>query len=257
MKKILLLAATIVSLVATSSIAQTTNTNLVRAFISVTCISTNGTNDLVYDRIRTTEFIEEFATSLGITTNATNFSLVYNLTNRTLQVVSGTNQTLVGTALSFTNVLSITNADSEGTVVEFQYNVRVWTNSAVTGTLTGTQRYGASNDFSSFLLTGRLAYVEPASGTNAPAICRGILVVTNRDLDDDDGPGRPHDGNPPGNGRGNQGNGNGNGGPAGDPPPHGNAFGHNNNNGNGNGNNGNGNNGNGNGNGNGNKPGKK
>jgi len=223
----LLLAATaLLSLLATTSVAQT-NTNLFRASINVTCVSTNANGNPVYDRDNTFEFIEDFASELGIT-NPTGFSLVFNTGNSTLQVVSGTNQTLVGVPLSFTNGLSITNTNH--TVVEFQSNVRVGTNAAVSGVLTATERftYGTSNQLTSFSLIGRLSYTEPAVGTNPPAICRGTLLVgfvTEEDEDEDNNGNNGH------HGEGNNGNGLGNGG----------SNGNHNNNGNGNnGNNGNG-----------------
>jgi len=117
-QKLSLLAATaLASLVATTSIAQT-NTNLVAARIKVTCVTTNASGQLVYTRNNSAEFIQDFASSLGIVTNTTNFSLVLNFTNSSLQVVNGTNQTLVGTVLSFTNGVFLIN--SNHTVVELQ-----------------------------------------------------------------------------------------------------------------------------------------
>jgi hypothetical protein len=229
---LVLAAAALSSLVATTSVAQT-NTNLFRARINVTCVSTNANGNLVYDRDNTSDFIEDFASGLGIT-NLTGFSLVYNLSNTTLQVVSGTNQTLIGTPLTFTNGLSLTNTNH--TVVELQSNVRVGTNTAATGVLTATERFtfGTSNQLTSFSLIGRLSYIEPAVGTNPPAICRGTLLagfVTHEDEDEDE----DHHDNNGHHGEGNNGNGNGNGGPNGNHSNNGNG----NNNGN-NGNNGNG-----------------
>jgi len=222
---ILLAAAALSSVVATTSVAQT-NTNLFRARINITCVSTNASGNLVYDRDNTFEFIQDFASSLGLT-NLTGFSLVYNASNTTLQVVSGTNQTLVGTPLTFTNGLSLTNTNH--TVVELQSNVRVGTNAVASGVLTATERftYGTSNQLTSFSLIGRLSYIEPASGTNPPAICRGTLLagaVTGEDEDEDE----DHHDNNGHHGEGNNGNGLGNGGPNGN-------FNGNGNNGNGNG----------------------
>jgi hypothetical protein len=208
----LLVATALSSLVATTSVAQT-NTNLFRASINVTCVSTNANGDLVYDRDNTSEFIGDFASGLGIT-NLSGFSLVLNLSNSTVQVVSGTNQTLVGTALSFTSGLAITNTNH--TVVELQSNVRVGTNAVSTGVLSATERftYGTSNQLTSFSLIGRLSYTEPAVGTNPPAICRGILIagqVAGEDNDEDEN----DNGNNGHHGEGNNGNGLGNGGPNG------------------------------------------
>jgi len=264
-QKLSLLAATaLASLVATTSIAQT-NTNLVTARIKVTCVTTNANGQLVYTRNNTTEFIQDFASGLGITTNLTNFSLVLNFTNSSLQVVSGTNQTLVGTSLTFTNGVFLIN--SNHTVVELQSYIRVGTNAATTGVLTATERFtfGTSNQLTSFSLIGRFSYVEPVVGTNPPSICRGILLVGNvppkHDFDNDDN--EDNGGNNGHHGEGNNGVGRGNGGPNGsfyerhglpsvnvnsnnNPSNNGNnGNGNNGNHGNGNnGNNGNGNNGN-------------
>lgn len=240
-KKVSLLAATaLASLVATTGVAQT-NSNLVRASISVTCVSTNTNGNLIYDYNNTSDFIADFVTGLGIT-NLNDLSLVINLTNSSLQVVRGTNQTLVGTALTFTNGLFLMNSNQ--TVVELQSDIRVGTNTTATGVLTATEQFGhgASNDLASFSLFGQLSYIEPAVGTNPPSICRGKLIVFGKgEFEDND----HQNGNNGHRGEGNNGNGQGNGGPNGSfdirhPFNNGNSNGNGNNNNNGNnGNNGN------------------
>ena len=44
-----------------------TNTNLFPARINLLCITTNQNGELLYDRVKTAEFLEESATDLGIT----------------------------------------------------------------------------------------------------------------------------------------------------------------------------------------------
>jgi hypothetical protein len=219
-----LAAVTVIASLAAAqmSVAQT-NTNLFRADIHVTCVFTNASGNLVYERNNTSDFIQDCASDHGIT-NLTGLSLVFNRSNSTLQVVSGTNQTLVCTPLSFTNGLSLTNTNH--TVIELQKFVLVESNTVVSGVLTATEHltYGTSNQLTSFTLIGRLSYTEPASGTNPPAICRGILLVGHEDEDDDDDNGNNGNNGHHGNGNnghhgeGNNGNGLGNGGPNGNNP---------------------------------------
>lgn len=225
-------AAALASLAtAQTSVAQT-NTNLFRASVRVTCVSTNANGNLVYERENTSDFIEDCASDVGVT-NLTGLTLVFNRSNSTLQVVSGTNQTLICTALSFTDGLSLTNTNN--TVIELQKLVLVETNTVTSGVLTATERlsYGTSNQLTSFSLIGRLSYTELASGTNPPAICRGILIVGSAlDEDEDDNEDNGNHGNNGNNGNnghhgeGNNGNGLGNGGPNGNHANHGNGNGH-------------------------------
>lgn len=219
----LLAATAMASLTAIQTSVAQTNTNLLRAILQVTCVSTNANGNLVYERNNSSAFIQDCASEHGIT-NLTGLSLVYNRSNNSLEVINGTNQTVVCTPLSFTNGLSITNTNH--TVVEFQSYVFVETNTVASGTLTGTQRFtfGTSNQLTSFSLIGRLSYTEPASGTNPPAICRGALIIGsvfpgNEDEDEDNGNNGHH-------GEGNNGNGLGNGGPNGNHSNNGNGNNH-------------------------------
>lgn len=222
-------AVALASLAAAQTSVAQTNTNLFRASVRVTCVSTNANGNLVYERNNTSDFIEDCASDVGVT-NLTGLTLVFNRSNSTLQVVSGTNQTLVCTALSFTGGISLTNTNN--TVIELQKLVLVETNTATSGVLTATERlsYGTSNQLTSFSLIGRLNYTELASGTNPPAICRGILIVgsvLDEDEDDDgDNGDNGNNGNNGHHGEGNNGNGLGNGGPNGNHGNNGNGNGH-------------------------------
>lgn len=209
------LAATGIALLAAiQPTAAQTNTNLFRANVLVTCVSTNASGNFVYDHNNTFDFIQDCAAETGVT-NLTALSLVYNRSNSTLEVVSGTNQTLVCTPLTFSGGLSITNTNN--TLVELQTFVFVETNTVASGVLSATEHlsYGTSNQLTSFSLIGRLNYTEPAVGTNPPALCRGVLIVGtpsgNQDEDNDDNGNNGH------HGEGNHGNGLGNGGPVGNP----------------------------------------
>ena len=210
-----------------------TNTNLFPASINLVCITTNENGNLVYDRVKTSEFIQESVLNMGIS-NFTGLKLVYNRSNSSLEVINRTNHAVLSTPLSFDGGISLTN--SNHTRVELQTYVFLDTNTVASGLLSATERltYGSSNQLRSFGLRGQLSY-SFTDGTNSPTICRGILLVgsaltADRDHDDDDdNNGNNGNGNNGNHGQGNNGN-------------HGNG-----NNGNGNGN-GNGNNGNGNGN---------
>jgi hypothetical protein len=236
-----------------------TNTNVFPARINLVCITTNATGGLVYERVKTAEFVEECALDMGVT-NFSGLSLVFNRSNSSLEVVSRTNLTnvvVLCTPFSFEGGTSLTN--SNGTRVELQAYVFLEASTNASGLLSATERltYGTSNQLTSFGLRGEI-YYSFTDGTNSPTICRGTLLVgsaiTHRivcpeddDDDDDDNNGNPGQGH--GNqGQGNNGNhGNGNNGNHG-LGNNGNGNGNNGNNGNGNnGNNGNGNGNNGNG----------
>jgi hypothetical protein len=158
-----------------SSIAQA-DTNLVPANVLLSCVTTNSSGNLVYERVGTWSFIKDCASEMGVT-NLVGLSLVYNRSNSSLEVVSGTNHTLLCTPLSFGGGTGLSNTN--GTVVELQTFVFVETNTVASGLLTATERIspGTTNRPPFFSLIGQLNYTEPASGTNPPAICHGTLFV--------------------------------------------------------------------------------
>jgi len=166
--------------------------NLMKVSVTAVCTSTNSSGGLNKDFMSNRDFIEDCAADMGLT-NLTGLSLVYNRTNQTLEVVSGTNRTLVCTALSFEGGLSITNTNN--TRIEGLSFVFVGTNTTSGGTISTTERitYGSTNQITSWSLVGQFQYAVSASGTNAAEICRGTLVAGSpllRDRDDDD----DHDG---------------------------------------------------------------
>jgi hypothetical protein len=158
-----------------SSLAQP-DTNLFRATVQLTCVTTNSSGNLVYERVGNSTFIKQCASEMGVT-NFVGLSLVYNRSNSSLEVVSGTNHALLCTPLTFSGGLALSNTNN--TVVELQSYVFVETNTVASGVLTATERIfpGSTNHPPAFTLIGQLNYTEPASGTNPPAICHGTLFV--------------------------------------------------------------------------------
>src|SRR5262245_56145504 len=84
--------------------------DLFKAFLATICISTNQDGQLVYQRFGNKELIKECAADQGIT-NLNGLSLAFNLTSNAVQVVSGTNQTLVCTPLTFMNLTSLSGTN--------------------------------------------------------------------------------------------------------------------------------------------------
>jgi hypothetical protein len=208
---VLMAATAIATTVVTQTSVAQTNANLFPASIQLTCVGTNGSG-LVYDRTRTSDFIQECASESGVT-NLAGLSLVYNSSNSSLEVVSGTNQTVVCTPLTFSGGFSFTNTNNS--VVERLAFVFVETNTVSSGVLTATERFsaGTSNRPPSFSLIGRLSYVEPAAGTNSAEVCRGVLLVGNLPNHTE---GEDHGGDNGHRGEGDNGNGQGNRGSNGD-----------------------------------------
>jgi hypothetical protein len=171
-----MVAGALITTASTQSSFALSDTNLVPANVQLTCVTTNSSGNLVYERVGTWSFIKECASEMGIT-NLFGLSLVYNRSNSSLEVVSGTNHTVLCTPLSFSGGLALSNTN--GTVVELQTFVFVETNTVASGLLTATERIspGTTNRPPFFSLIGQLNYTEPVSGTNPPAICHGTLFV--------------------------------------------------------------------------------
>jgi len=193
-----------------------TNTNLFPARINLLCVSTNQNGNLVYERVKTAEFVEACAADIGVT-NLNGLTLVFNRSNASLDVINRTNLAVLCTPLSFEGGVSLAN--SNNTRVELQTYVFLDTNTVTSGSLAATERltYGTSNQLTSFILRGRLSY-SFTNGTNSPTICRGTLLAGNGiardahdDDDDDDDDSNGNQGNNGNHGHGNNGNhGNGN-----------------------------------------------
>lgn len=163
-----------------------------KAVVNAVCVSTNNSGKLVYQWYRNREIIRACAQENGLT-NLMGLSLVYNRAADALQVVSGTNHTVICTPLSFAGGTWLSN--SNNTKVERLAGVYVETNSMNSGTLAATERftYSPSNTLSSFSLSGELQYT--ANGTNGPEIYKGRIVAGSRLRGfDDDGERCDHDG---------------------------------------------------------------
>ena len=166
--------------------------NLVRVSVTEVCTSTNSSGGLRNQIFGNRHLIADCAADMGIT-NLTGLSLVYNRSNSSLDVVTGTNQTFLCTALSFEGGVFVTNVNN--TTIEGLSFVFVGTNTTSSGTISTTEmvRYGSTNQITSWSLIGRFQYALPASGTNGAVICRGVLtsrspIIQHRDRDrhDDD-----------------------------------------------------------------------
>ena len=167
---------------------QSTRAQDYKASVNTISISSNSSGGLVYHRFRNSDIISACAHEKGIT-NLMGLSLVYNRTNDELQVVMGTNNTVVCVPLTFNGGTWLSN--SNHTKAERLTFVFVETNTVSSGTLSATERfaYGPSNEITSFSLKGDLAYTVPAKGTNSAVIYRGQLSASSghgHHGDDDD-----------------------------------------------------------------------
>jgi hypothetical protein len=142
-------------------------------------ISTNLDGKLVYKELDNRDLIRETASAQGLT-NLTGLSLVYNLEGSDVEVVSGTNNTVLGTPLTFGGGVSLNNTNgTEGQVLEYVY----WdTNSTASGTLAAGEwyRYGSTNQITDFSLQGQLQFAVPDNGTNGPSIYLGNIDVNGK-----------------------------------------------------------------------------
>ena len=137
------------------------------AFLSAVVTDTNH-NGLTYHFFNNKTLISQCVTNEGIT-NLTGLSLVYDRTSNALEVVSGTNHTVVCTPLSFSGGLSLTNTNN--TKVELLTFVFVETNSVAGGTLAATEliKNGTNGVVKAFNLSGQIQY------TDGDSIIRGEL----------------------------------------------------------------------------------
>ncbi len=172
--KLFIAAAAIVAQLAAVS---TTNAQDVSAFVTGVAISTNSDGNLTYRPFGNETLIKDCATEMGVT-NLTGLHLVYDVSSNTLDVVSGTNDTLVCTSLSFSGGVSLSNTN--GTRSESQFWAYWGTDSLPSGTLTATElllTYGALATNTSFYLSGQLQFALPGSGTNPPTIYQASLTA--------------------------------------------------------------------------------
>jgi len=155
-----------------------------KASVHAEGVSTNHAGQFTHHELRNHDLIRQCAMEKGLT-NLTGLSLVYNRTADAVQVVSGTNHTLVCTPLTFANGTWLMN--SNGTKVQRLAWVYWETNMTANGTLLATERYayGPTNQLVFFSLQGQLQFAVPADGTNGPVIYGGSIAAGS-DLDEDE-----------------------------------------------------------------------
>jgi len=161
---------------------------LFRANVSTTSVRTNNTGGLSYQRYGNKQIIADAAKAEGIT-NLSGLRLVYNKKADDLEVVSGTNNTVIATPFTFSGGVSLSKTN--GTVLERLSWVFLGTNTTASGTLRATEhsRFGPSNELTHFSLTGQLQFATPAEKTNGAAVYSGNLAAGSlgrSDGDDDD-----------------------------------------------------------------------
>jgi len=152
---------------------------LFRAKFNVVAISTNQNGKLVYHPTSSRQLIRECASHQGIT-NLAGLQLVFDLSSNALEVVSGTNQTVVCTPFTFQDSVSLASTNKKK--VERQAWVFVETNTVATGTLTATEQftYGSSNQLTGYRLNGHIQYTVAQSGSNSSKIYRGVILAGSR-----------------------------------------------------------------------------
>ena len=144
------------------------------ASLQTVCISTNASGKLTYQNFGDRQLIRLAASEAGLT-NLSPLSVVYNRTADALEVVSGTNHTVVATPLTFATGTYLSNTN--GTQSQRFAGVYWGTNLTACGSLVaGEQDIAAtSRRPARFTLDGQLQFTLPASGTNGPAIYIGNL----------------------------------------------------------------------------------
>lgn len=150
--------------------------DLLRAELNTRSVRTNDTGGLSYTPYGNHQVIAAAAAAAGVT-NLSGLRLVYNRTNDDLEVVMGTNNTVIATPLTFSGGVSVSKTN--GTVSERLSWIFLGTNTVAAGTLaaTETSHFGTSNELTHFSLIGQVQFADSASGTNGDAIYVGNLVV--------------------------------------------------------------------------------
>ena len=172
--KLFIAAAAIVAQLAAVS---TTSAQDVSAFVTGVAISTNSDGNLTYRPFGNETLIQDCADEMGVT-NLTGLHLVYDVSSNALDVVSGTNDTLVCTSLSFSGGVSLSNTN--GTRSESQFWVYWGTEALPSGTLTASELLltnGPSAKAASFYLSGELQFALPGGGTNSATIYQASLTA--------------------------------------------------------------------------------
>jgi len=146
------------------------------AFVSTEGVSTNQAGNLVSQEFGNHELILAGASEQGIT-NLTGLSLVYDRTADALEVVSGTNNTLVSTPLTFATGVLLSNTN--GTQIERFGGVYWGTNQNADGSLVAREQIipATTNQPARFSLQGELQFVVSQGGTNPTTIYTGEVTT--------------------------------------------------------------------------------
>ena len=173
-KMLIVAAATAVSQLLTVHSANAQNT--FRACVSAVAISTNEAGDLTYHKFGNGDLIRQCAAEQGVT-NLMGLHVVYDLTTDAIEVVSGTNNTVLCSPLTFSGGVFLSNSNS---TCSQRLSWVYWeSGTTASGTLAASEhyQYGVSNQLTGFNLNGQLQFAVPGSGTNAPVIYRGRVVA--------------------------------------------------------------------------------
>lgn len=146
------------------------------AFVSAVSVSTNSSG-LTYRFFGNRDIIRNCAHEAGLT-NLQGLALVYNRTADALDVVSGTNKTVICTPAMFSGGQSLSNTN--GTQIQRLTFVHWEGSTAANGTMVAHERsFTGTNGVTCFKLNGQLQFAVPGSSTNSPTIYIGNLAAGN------------------------------------------------------------------------------
>ena len=175
MKKFKVIIGTITFISAQTLVLSTCQAQeLYSAFVNTVCVSSNDAGGLSYAFFGNRQIIQQCADEQGIT-NRMGLRLVYDRTADALEVVQGTNNTVICTPVSFSGGVSLSKTNQ--TVRERLAFVFLEDSTEANGTLRARERYSlnSSNQLTHFALSGQLQFAQPASETNAAKIYSGSL----------------------------------------------------------------------------------
>jgi hypothetical protein len=168
--------ATVLAMLCTQLVSAPTSSaaDLFPVTVNATGVSTNQDGNLTCRQFNNWTIINAVAEAQGIT-NLTDLSVMYDLQADAIEVVSGTNNTVLGTPLSFADGVSLSNTND--TQVQRLSNVYWQTNQAACGTLLAGEsiRYGSTNQITGFSFAGQLQFAVLDNGTNGPTIYYGLI----------------------------------------------------------------------------------
>jgi len=148
--------------------------DLFQAEINTRSVVTNDSGGLSYGHYGNKQIIAEAATAAGLT-NLSELRLVYNKTADDVEVVMGTNNTVISMPLTFSGGVSLSKTN--GMVVERLAWVFLGTNTAAAGTLRATEfsHFDTNSVLTHFSLIGQLQFAGAAEGTNGATVYSGNI----------------------------------------------------------------------------------